>query len=99
MQAHPVFYSPNRPPRVVVSTDVHPRSCQNCCQTSKLLSSFSASKGANLPEFRTSSLTPTTLWPDPIATLIWADADTMRCCWLRHGPPTIREKNSASLGG
>src|ERR1700686_3602954 len=58
MQAHRLFYSPNRPPRLAAATDVHRRCCQNCCQIAKLLSRVGASKRAKILEFRTSSSTP-----------------------------------------
>src|SRR5712692_10957649 len=48
MQAHRLFYSPNRPLRVAAATDIHRRCCQNCCQTSKLLSNIGASEAAKL---------------------------------------------------
>ncbi len=48
MQAHRLFYSPNRPLRVATATDIHRRCCQNCCQISKLLSNLTASEGAKL---------------------------------------------------
>src|SRR5260370_23793791 len=73
MQAHRSLYSSNRPLRVAAATDIHRRCCQNCCQTSKLLSNLRASGEAKLLGSGPRLGRPADARNSSIATFIWTN--------------------------